>query len=105
MSLLTMETELYLINRKAVLNLTYWKIKTSREEIEKTHPHKIDLIESMKKSEVDLLETIECFLWLEKSWRSDSKRNYQLERLNSELILEIKDLKNKNKDLINRVNL
>jgi hypothetical protein len=100
-----MDVELYLIGRKAVLNLVYWKVKNSREEIEKTHSHKVDLIASMKRTEVDLLESLECFYWLEKSWRSDSRRNYQLERLNAELLVEIAELKKTNAELINRVNL
>jgi hypothetical protein len=53
-----MDVELYLIGRKAVLNLVYWKVKNSREEIEKTHSHKVDLIASMKRTEVDLLESL-----------------------------------------------
>ena len=100
-----MDAELYLIGRKAVLNLVYWKVKTSREDIEKTHPNKVDLIESMKLTEVDLLESVECLIWLEKNWRSDSRRNYQLERLNAELLLEIAELKKMNSELINRVDL
>jgi hypothetical protein len=100
-----MDVELYLIGRKAVLNLVYWKVKNSREEIEKTHPHKVGLIDSMKRTEVDLLESVECFYWLEKNWRSDSRRNYQLERLNAELLVEIAELKKSNSELINRVHL
>ena len=100
-----MDVELYLIGRKAVLNLVYWKVKTSREGIEKTHAHKVELIESMKRTELDLLESIECFYWLEKNWRSDSRCNYQLERLNAELLLEVAELKKQNNTLIDRVNL
>ena len=100
-----MDAELYLIGRKASLHLVYWKVRTSREEIEKTHPAKVDLIASMKRTEVDLLESIECFLWLEKNWRSDSRRNYQLERLNAELLVEIGELKKINAELLNRLNL
>jgi hypothetical protein len=100
-----MDVELYLISRRLVLNLIHIKVKASREEIEKTHPHKVDLIESMKRTEVDLLETVECFIFLEKSWRSDSRRNYQLERLNAELLIEVAELKKQNNQLIDRVNL
>ena len=100
-----MDAELYLIGRKASLHLVYWKVRTSREEIEKTHAHKVDLIASMKRTEVDLLEAHECFLWLEKNWRNDSRRNFQLERLNAELLLEIADLKKIDAELLNRVNL
>jgi hypothetical protein len=59
----------------------------------------------MKRTEVDLLETVECFIFLEKSWRSDSRRNYQLERLNAELLIEVAELKKQNNQLIDRVNL
>jgi hypothetical protein len=100
-----MEVELYLIGKKAQLNLLYYKIKLSREGIEKSHPNRIDLIQSMKQSELDALEALEAFQYLDKNWRSTSQRNYQLERLNLELLNEVAKLKITNKKLIDRVNL
>ncbi len=100
-----MEVELYLIGKKAQLNLLYYKIKLSREGIEKSHPNRLDLIQSMKQSELDALEALEAFQYLDKNWRSTSQRNYQLERLNLELLNEVAKLKITNKKLIDRVNL
>jgi len=100
-----MEVELYLIGKKAQLSLLYYKIKLSREDIEKSHPNRIDLIQSMKQSELDALEALEAFQYLDKNWRSTSQRNYQLERLNLELLNEVAQLKITNKKLIDRVNL
>lgn len=88
-----MDVELYLIGRRASLNVQYIKIKWSREEIEKKHPHRRDIIESMKDTEQELLKTIECFKFLESGWRTDSRRCFQLERLNLELAQELAETK------------
>lgn len=100
-----MDIELYLIGRKASLNVQYYKIKWSREKIEETHPNRTDLINSMKDSEMELLKSIECFQFLEKNWRNDSRRNYQLERLNAELLIELAEVKKQLNLALDRVNL
>ncbi len=99
-----MDVELYLIGRRASLNVQYIKVKWSREEIEK-NPHRTDLIDSMKDTELELLKSIECFQFLETNWRNDSRRNYQLERLNAELLIELADVKKQLNLALDRVNL
>ena len=100
-----MDIDLYIMSRKASLNMVYWSIKLSLEDIEKKHPNRTDLIESMTRHMISTLEAVECMKFLEDNWRSDSRRNYQLERLNAELLIEVAELKNKNNQLMDRVNI
>lgn len=100
-----MDIDIYLIGREASLNVQYYKVKFSLEAIKISHPHKLELIKSMEDSEVELLQAVECFRFLEKNWRTNSQRNFQLERLNAELLNEIAELKKKNIELIDGIEL
>lgn len=83
----------------ATLNLTYWKVKTSREEIEVKHPKRKDLIESMKTTEKDLLEIAEAFQVLSDEVRLCHKRMFALESIATQLTVEIKEIKQLNDKL------
>lgn len=98
-----MDTELYLIRIYSTLNLIYHKVKYSREDIEKTHSHRRDLIDSMLRTEADLSEVVEAFKFFDKKTVALNTRNYQLEKMIQELIIENRALKRVNEDLMNGV--
>jgi uncharacterized coiled-coil DUF342 family protein len=98
-----MNLDLYIIKTFSTLNLTYWKVRTSREEIEQKNPKRKDIIESMQRTESDLLEINEAMQILEKKVSSLSRHNYELQKLCQELLAEVKELKNQNNNLINEI--
>jgi hypothetical protein len=101
-----MDMDLHLIKIKSSIYLEYFKVKSSREDwIEKSWPHRTDVIESMKRSELSLLEIYECFIWMDKEMRLQRSRCFDLELHLQIQIAEVNRLKQQNKDLLERVEL
>jgi len=100
-----MDAELYLLKNRANLNIVYLRIKNSLEDIEKNNAHRTDLIKSMTDSQISVGDALDCLIWIEKEWRCNNKRNFNLELINLQLLSEIKELKKINKDLLNQINL
>lgn len=98
-----MEKEIYILKNRSSLNIVYFKIKNSLEDIIKNNPQRRDLIESMTDSQICVGESLNCLIWMEKELRMMSSRNFDLELINLKLISEIKELKKINDELINRV--
>ena len=96
-----MDRELYIMKNMATLNLTYWKVKTSREDIETKHPSRIDLISSMKATEKDLLEISECMKYFDREIEIDKKQNFNLTKLYHELLSEVTELRRIKNEQIN----
>ena len=96
-----MDRELYILKNMATLNLTYWKVKTSREDIETKHPSRIDLINSMKATEKDLLEISECMKYFDREIEIVKKQNFNLTKLYHELLSEVTELRRIKNEQIN----
>lgn len=96
-----MDRELYIIKNMSTLNLTYWKVKTSREDIENKHPTRTDLINSMKATEKDLLEISECMKYFDREIEIVKKQNFNLTKLYHELLVEVTELRRIKNEQIN----
>ena len=96
-----MDRELYIMKNMATLNLTYWKVKTSREDIENKHPTRTDLINSMKATEQDLLEISECMKYFDREIEIVKKQNFNLTKLYHELLSEVTELRRIKNEQIN----
>jgi len=77
-----------MIKRKAGLNLVYWKIKYSLDNIKEKHGHRKDLIDSMEKSLTEVGEAVLYFEHVDQLLRASNSKQYQME-------LEIMQLKQK----------
>ena len=96
-----MDRELYIMKNMATLNLTYWKVKTSREDIETKHPNRTDLINSMKATEKDLLEISECMKYFDREIEIVKKQNFNLTKLYHELLVDVTELRRIKNEQIN----
>ena len=77
-----------MIKRKAGLNLVYWKINNTLEEIKQKRPDRKELIESMEKSLTEVGEAVLYFEHIDKLLRASNSKQYQME-------IEIMQLKQK----------
>ena len=82
-----------MIKRKAGLNLVYWKIKYSLDNIKEKHEHRTDLIESMEKSLTEVGEAVQYLNHCDKMLMATNRRNHELELENIMLKQENKSLK------------
>ena len=98
-----MTESLYLFTIKTMIDHNYLKVKISREEIEKNNPHRIDLIESMKETESDLLQIKSGWSIVTTEMKDFARRSMVLESVVHALRSENKDLKEKNNLLLNDV--
>lgn len=86
--------EIQILKSRTILYKTLLKLKASREDIEKNHFQRKDIINSMCETENELSEVLTTFLILEKQAREHAQSAYRLERLNMDLKFKIKDLEN-----------
>ena len=84
---------LEMIKRKAGLNVVYWKIKYSLDNIKEKHEHRTDLIESMEKSLTEVGEAVQYLNHVDKMLMATNRRNHELELENIMLKQENKSLK------------
>ena len=82
-----------MIKRKAGLNLVYWKIKYSLDNIKEKHEHRTDLISSMEKSLTEVGEAVQYLNHVDKMLMATNRRNHELELENIMLKQENKSLK------------
>ena len=82
-----------MIKRKAGLNVVYWKIKYSLDNIKEKHEHRTDLISSMEKSLGEVAEAVQYLNHVDKMLMATNKRNHELELENIMLKQENKSLK------------
>ena len=92
-----MTESLYLFTIKTMIDHNYLKVKISREEIEKNNPHRIDLIESMKETESDLLQ-------IKSGWSIVTTEMNDFARRSMVLESEVNGLRSENKDLKEKYN-
>jgi len=100
-----MDSELYKLQIKAQMGQQYFKVKASRQELEQNYPHKVELIESMKESELELLEIQAGIRIFCDALTSLDKRTFQLEALNLKLEVRNQELEKLNQSLTEKVNL
>jgi hypothetical protein len=81
------------IKRKAGLNVVYWKIKYSLDNIKEKHEHRTDLISSMEKSLGEVAEAVQYLNHVDKMLMATNRRNHELELENIMLKQENKSLK------------
>jgi hypothetical protein len=84
---------LEMIKRKAGLNVVYWKIKYSLDNIKEKHEHRKDLISSMEKSLTEVAEAVQYLNHVDKMLMATNRRNHELELENIMLKQENKSLK------------
>jgi hypothetical protein len=84
---------LEMIKRKAGLNVVYWKIKFSLDNIKEKHEHRTDLISSMEKSLGEVAEAVQYLNHLDKMLMATNRRNHELELENIMLKQENASLK------------
>ena len=82
-----------MIKRKAGLNVLYWKIKFSLDNIKEKHEHRTDLISSMEKSLGEVSESVQYLNHVDKMLMATNRRNHELELENIMLKQENKSLK------------
>jgi len=88
---------LEMLKRKSGLNVLYWRLKNSLDEIKTKHPERLDLIKPMEISLTEVAECIEYLNFCDKVTRSTNSRNHDLE-------LENLKLKQENISLTKHVN-
>ena len=91
---------LEMIKRKAGLNVLYYRLKNSIEEIEAKHPERNDLLDPMRESLTEVAETILYFNHCDLMLRANNSRIYQIELENMKLKQEITSLNSHLKTLL-----
>jgi len=81
-----------MIKRKAGLNLVYWKINNTLEEIKQKRPDRKELIDSMEKSLTEVGEAVQYLNHVDKMLMATNRRNHELELENIKLRQENKSL-------------
>jgi hypothetical protein len=81
------------IKRKTGLNVVYWKIKFSLDNIKEKHEHRTDLISSMEKSLTEVGEAVQYLNHVDKMLMATNRRNHELELENIMLKQENASLK------------
>jgi len=89
-----------MIKRKTGLNVVYWKIKFSLDNIKEKHEHRTDLIESMEKSLTEVGEAVQYLNHVDKMLMATNRRNHELELENIRLKQENASLKTHVNNLI-----
>ena len=84
---------LELMTAKVNLNKTVLKMQLSLDDINKSHPHRKDLIDSMEESVYDLLQAQNLIHTLDLKMMSQSGELHRKDRLILELMSENKELK------------
>lgn len=94
---------LEMIKRKAGLNVLYYRLKNSIEEIETKHPERSDILEPMRESLSEVADSIQYFDHCERQNSVNGSRIYQLELENMKLKQENKSLKKHVENLMDQL--
>ena len=84
--------ELDILSGRIGIETTYLKVKTSLEEIKLKHEDRIDVINSMERTLVDLQMIKLSYDAMEKELRAALQQSFRLERLLQEEKFKVKDL-------------
>jgi hypothetical protein len=91
---------LEMLKRKSGMNMLYWRLKNSLDEIKTKHPERLDLIKPMEISLTEVAECIEYLNFCDKVTRATNSRNHDLQLENLKLKQENKSLTIHIKNLI-----
>ena len=83
---------LEMMKRKSGMNVLYWRLKNSLDEINTKHPERLDLIKPMEISLTEVAECIEYLNFCDKVNSATNSRNHDLELENLKLKQENKSL-------------
>tara|TARA_R110001599_G_scaffold2500_3_gene13566 strand:+ start:130 stop:432 length:303 start_codon:yes stop_codon:yes gene_type:complete len=100
-----MTEELIFLKVKLNIQILILRIKESREEIERKHPERTDLIKSMKESQEDLTETLSFWMIVTDELRTAHRTLHSTQTQNIELIGKVAELRKINERLMNEVNI
>ena len=100
-----MTDSLFFLANKTTLEYNYLKIKNSRELIEISHPNKVDVIDSMKQTESDLENSINCWRAVQEEMSILARDCVAMKRENISLNNENERLKKVNQNLLNDMHL
>ena len=84
--------ELDILSGRIGIETTYLKVKTSLEEIKLKHGDRLDVINSMERTLVDLQMIKLSYDAMEKELRSALQQSFRLERLVQEEKFKVRDL-------------
>jgi len=91
---------LEMLKRKSGLNMIYWQMNNTLEELQEKHPDKLMYIEKLDKAMKEISETVEYLNHCENVYRATERRSHQLELENLQLKQENRSLSNHLKTLI-----
>ena len=100
-----MTNSLFFLANKTSLQHHLLKVKISLEDIEKKHPNRKDLIESMKETALDLENSINCWKAVQEEMSILARDCVAMKRENIRLNEEVRQLKKVNKELIKDIEL
>ena len=100
-----MTTSLFFLANKSSLQHNLLKVKISLEDIEKKHPNRKDLIQSMKETALDLENSINCWKAVQEEMSILARDCVAMKRENIRLNEEVRQLKKVNKELIKDIEL
>ena len=70
---------LELLKRKSGMNMLYWRLKNSLDEIKTKHPERLDLIKPMEISLTEVAECVNYLTHIEKVINATNSRNHDLQ--------------------------
>jgi len=91
---------LEMIKRKSGLNVIYWQMNNTLEELKLNHSDKLMYIEKLEKAMHEISETVEYLNHCENVYRASERRSHRLELENLQLKQENRSLSEHLKTLI-----
>ena len=70
---------LEMIKRKSGLNMIYWRMNYTLEDLKENYPEKLKLIENLENSMSEISQSIEYLNHCDKMLRAYSSKSYQME--------------------------
>ena len=88
---------LEMIKRKSGMNVLFWRLKNSLDEILEKHEHRTDLIEPMQESLEEVAACLDYLNHCDKMLRADDKKIFAMEIEILQLKQKIRHLEQMNK--------
>ena len=90
---------LEMIKRKSGLNMIYWRMNYTLEDLKENYPEKLKLIENLENSMSEISQSIEYLNHCDKMLNAYSSKNYQMELEIMKLKQTISNLERRIKEL------
>ena len=100
-----MDRELYMLRIQMQTDFLFHRIKMSREEIEENHPNRKDLIKSMTEAQRISLEACEFIRLVRDEWGILERTLSANHLANIKLEAEVRELRQKNASLMEKITL